>query len=230
MVRHLLWLLPALLATGACTEDKDTGATVPATEGAIQPEGDGVEMSADEACTWLLGAVERVHTRRGGCDDVERTCPEFILPAGGDADCVTFDSGSIKACVEVIDEYATCEDFALRPCIVTALNLECATGGHGGAGGAAVGGSAGAATGGSAGAATGGSAGAATGSAGAATGSAGEATGSAGDGGGEATNGGAGAGGAGGTAGATGGTASIAGGAAGRSATSAAGNAGQGGI
>ena len=134
MLRRLPWLLPALLVAGACTEDLDTGATIPAPQGAVQPEGDGVAMSAEDACEELLAAVERWEDRHGGCDDVERTCPDFVLPAGGSARCTTFDAGSVEACVDVIDDYATCNDFTRKPCIVTALDLACAAGGAGGAG------------------------------------------------------------------------------------------------
>ncbi len=139
MARHLLWILASLLVAGGCTVDEDTGDTIPATEGAIQPEGDGVSMSAEDGCRWLLGAVDRVRARRGGCSEIELACPEFILPAGTDVGCVTFDAGSVKACVAVLDDYATCADFQLKPCIVTALDLTCGGGGASGASAAAAG-------------------------------------------------------------------------------------------
>jgi hypothetical protein len=137
MLRRLPWLLPALLVAGACTEDLDTGATIPASQGATQPEGNGVAMSAEDACDELLAAIERWEDRGEECDDTERKCPDYILPAGSSARCTTFDTGSVEACVDVIDKYKTCDDFTRKPCIVTALDVACAAEGAGGAAGSA---------------------------------------------------------------------------------------------
>lgn len=169
--RPLVWLLPLTLAFSACAKDEDDGDTVPATEGAVQPAGDGTRMAVEEACAAIVDAEVGARDRLG-CDEAERACPAYLLPVG-DAACAAFDGGSVAACVEVIGDYRSCDDFVQRPCVVTAILDGCGAGGAGGGAGGSAGaggGAAGALPGGGAGggpSVAGGAGGAAAGGAGA---------------------------------------------------------------
>lgn len=126
-----LLFLAFALAVG-CSTQKDTEAFVPAERGAIQPDAGGALVSEAEACQSLKNA-EGSARQTLSCPTLLRSCPDYIRPAGG-ADCFKYDQGSIDGCVALYASFASCEDFAQHPCLISAVS-KCDSIGAGGASG-----------------------------------------------------------------------------------------------
>jgi len=136
-----LWLsgpvLLALWALGsACSSTKDTEAYVPSQRGAVQPDAGGPLISEASACNQVQSA-EAAARASLGCPAVKLACPGAIRPAGGEA-CFEYSQGSVDGCAALFDSFKSCDDFALHPCLISALSV-CDSAGEGGAGGAAGG-------------------------------------------------------------------------------------------
>ncbi|HEY3252808.1 MAG TPA: hypothetical protein VGJ91_02635 [Polyangiaceae bacterium] len=132
--RFALVALAVLALGSACTKSKDTEDFVPSDRGAVQPDGAGALLSEASACTELK-AAEAAARAALGCAAVTRECPGFIRPAGGEA-CFEYSQASLKGCESLYDSFSSCDDFALHPCLISALS-KCAAGAAGGAPGAA---------------------------------------------------------------------------------------------
>lgn len=119
----------------ACTEPPPSHQMSDPAEGARQPAAGGFSevLNEDEACL-VLSQAETEARERLGCAEMQRDCPASIRP-GGACDGFAYDASSVAACVEVIADYTSCDDFDVRPCIVTAVPTEDSCGGFGGAGG-----------------------------------------------------------------------------------------------
>ncbi|SRR5690606_26877905 len=111
--------------------------------GATQPEGGGDAVSERAACQRLERARSEVSADLD-CEIEQPACPELIRPFGADP-CrrYSYDEDSVDACVKIIESYEACEDFAQKPCLVTALIRPDATCDDPGVGGAAGGGGSG---------------------------------------------------------------------------------------
>jgi len=124
----------ALAASVSCSTTKDTEDFVPSQRGAVQPDGGGPLLSEAAACGQLK-AAESGARQALGCAAVTRECPSYIRPAG--AACFQYQQASIDGCADLFDSFQSCEDFALHPCLVTAVSLcDEPNPGEGGAGGA----------------------------------------------------------------------------------------------
>ncbi len=124
----------ALVVAASCSKQKDTQDYVPSQRGAIQPDAGGQLRDEVTACETLTTA-EASARKDLGCPAVARSCPDYIRPAGG-ADCFQYEQASLDGCVELFRSFTSCEDFALHPCLVSAVSKCDSVGGEAGAGGA----------------------------------------------------------------------------------------------
>jgi hypothetical protein len=136
------WLGLSCSLAIACGKE-ELGDSVPAAEGAVQPDGNGVAIDEQTACLAIVEAEDATRERLG-CEPAERApCPDYIRPAGARV-CLMYDEGSVEACVRVIRDYEACSAFHRQPCVITALDQSgegCPLGeaGAAGAGGGAAG-------------------------------------------------------------------------------------------
>ncbi|MDF3069363.1 MAG: hypothetical protein K0R38_4964 [Polyangiaceae bacterium] len=116
---HLLLVsaLVGLAVVSSCTKSEDTEPFVPASEGAIQPEGGGTLLTEEEACGRLLDAYAAARKSLGCPGPKLSECPGFLRPGGGNA-CYQYSERSVEACEEAYDDAFSCQ--SLSPCIVTA--------------------------------------------------------------------------------------------------------------
>jgi hypothetical protein len=142
MSRHGPWLLlisSMLVGAGGCEASSDSEPLVPSKQGTAQPAGDGEAISESEACERIREARANV-SEDLDCQDRRLACPESIRPAGADpCERYLYDEGSVDACVKIIEDYASCDDFDRTPCLVTALvqsDAQCGQVGVGGSSGA----------------------------------------------------------------------------------------------
>lgn len=121
--RVAAFIVPFAFVAG-CVEDIRTEGEVKAPPGATQPEGNGVSISAEDACERLREA-ENDARREMRCEASPLPgCPERLRLAGSLV-CAEVDEGSVDACVEVYSGYRFCEDLDARPCIVTVIRSTC---------------------------------------------------------------------------------------------------------
>jgi hypothetical protein len=135
-------------SSAACSEQEPAGPATPPSTGIVQPAGNGVPMSEGHACQTLVDAEIATRTRLGCAARSGPGCPDYLRPAGGEA-CLVYDQGSVTACASLMAGYARCDEFARRPCVVTALRERepnCPLGAGGAAGSAGNGGAAGSAS------------------------------------------------------------------------------------
>lgn len=105
----------------SCSGVEDNAETEPSAPGVIQPEDGGDAIGEAAACERLAEAQSDALDRLD-CEDVQPVdCPSYVRPAGSLA-CRLFSEDSVDACVDVIDGYERCEDFATSACVVTALD------------------------------------------------------------------------------------------------------------
>ncbi len=125
----------ALVAAASCTKQKDTQDYVPSQRGAVQPDAGGTLVDEATACAALTSA-ESSARKDLHCPAAAHTCPEYVRPAGG-ADCFQYEQASLDGCVDLFSSFTTCEDFALHPCLLSAVSkCDSTGGGEAGAGGA----------------------------------------------------------------------------------------------
>lgn len=141
----LVSALVGLSLVPSCTKSEDTEPFVPASEGAIQPEGGGDLLTEEDACSRLAGALLAARKRLGCTGPKPAECPGFLRPGGGDG-CYEYSEDSVEACEGAYEDAFSCSDLA--PCIVTAERndslptCELSSTGEGGAGGVAAAGGA----------------------------------------------------------------------------------------
>lgn len=111
--------LVAVLVAVGCTSSPDTGATNPAVQGAVQPEGGGAAMSESDACQAIRGALDQASSRLSCGTPALAPCPGYIRPSGGA--CLEYYQRTVDQCVKMIGAYTSCDDFANHPCYVTPI-------------------------------------------------------------------------------------------------------------
>jgi hypothetical protein len=115
----------------ACSEQEPAGPATLPFAGMVQPAGNGLPMDEPEACQALVRAEDAARVRLGCSVRSGSDCPGYLRPAGGEA-CLSYDQGTVLACVQVMAGYARCNEFARRRCVVTALDCPAGAGGAGG--------------------------------------------------------------------------------------------------
>jgi hypothetical protein len=115
----LTGLAAVALVAAACTSSPDTGSTVPAEQGATQPEGGGTAMSESDACQAIAKAEDQARNRLSCGATSHASCPDYIRP-NGEA-CLEYDQETVEQCAKAIGAYTSCDDFANHPCFVTPI-------------------------------------------------------------------------------------------------------------
>jgi hypothetical protein len=124
-------LVAAVLAA-SCTSTHDNADVVPAQPGAFQPDAGGALIDEATACAALTKAESKARAALS-CDAVERDCPSYIRPAGGEG-CFVYDQASLDGCSTLYTSFTSCDDFDRHPCVLTAES-KCDAAGEGGASG-----------------------------------------------------------------------------------------------
>jgi hypothetical protein len=113
-------------AIPACVSDPSVENDVPARSGAHQPgvTGQGT-LPAVEACNQLVQAEQAGREKlRCKAPADKPLCPLHLAVAGA-LPCDSYEQSTVSACVAEIGQYAACDDFDTKPCIVTAVASSC---------------------------------------------------------------------------------------------------------